>query len=138
MAPSLTYSVADVLAVAKIHPFYSDEQYPPDNDTIQTAREQAAFAYKEGDLQAQPLLRKEDLLALKHSQNHPICTDAFSDTLQSKGLLGIPVLKTRIVTMFTPAPLAAEAVATPCSLLQTPWRIVVTEPNSVTSFEVLV
>lgn len=61
MAPSLTYSVADVLAVAKIHPFYSDAQYPPDDDTIQKAREQAALAFREGDLQAQPLLRKKDL-----------------------------------------------------------------------------
>ncbi|KAI8655365.1 hypothetical protein NCS55_01187800 [Fusarium keratoplasticum] len=61
MAPSLTYSVADVLAVAKIHPFYSDAQYPPDDDTIQKAREKAALAFREGDLQAQPLLRKKDL-----------------------------------------------------------------------------
>ncbi|KAJ4210666.1 hypothetical protein NW759_013208 [Fusarium solani] len=61
MAPSLTYSVADVLAVAKIHPFYSSAQYPPDDDTIQTAREQAALTFREGDLQAQPLLRKKDL-----------------------------------------------------------------------------
>ncbi|KAM0438456.1 hypothetical protein ACHAPT_001205 [Fusarium lateritium] len=61
MAPSLTYSVADVLAVAKIHPFYSDSQYPPDDATILKAREQAALTYKEGDLQAQPLLRKSDL-----------------------------------------------------------------------------
>ncbi|KAJ4308141.1 hypothetical protein N0V84_012271 [Fusarium piperis] len=61
MAPSLMYSVADVLAIAKIHPFYSDAQYPPDNDTIQTTREQAALTYKEGDLQTQPLLRKKDL-----------------------------------------------------------------------------
>ncbi|KAI8654504.1 hypothetical protein NCS57_01196000 [Fusarium keratoplasticum] len=61
MAPSLRYSVADVLAVAKIHPFYSDAQYPPDDDTIQKAREQAALTFREGDLQAQPLLRKKDL-----------------------------------------------------------------------------
>ncbi|KAI8713735.1 hypothetical protein NCS52_01218900 [Fusarium sp. LHS14.1] len=61
MAPSLTYSVADVLAVAKIHPFYSDAQYPPDDDTILKSREQAALTYQEGDLQAQPLLRKKDL-----------------------------------------------------------------------------
>ncbi|KAL2671561.1 hypothetical protein Neosp_014151 [[Neocosmospora] mangrovei] len=63
MAPSSTYSVADVLAVAKIHPFYSDAQYPPppDDDTILKSREQAALTYQEGDLQAQPLLRKKDL-----------------------------------------------------------------------------
>ncbi|KAJ4238410.1 hypothetical protein NW757_013110 [Fusarium falciforme] len=61
MAPSLTYSVADVLSVAKIHPFYSEAQYPPDDDTIQKAREQAALTFREGDLQAQPLLRKKDL-----------------------------------------------------------------------------
>ncbi|KAH6892639.1 hypothetical protein B0T10DRAFT_537547 [Thelonectria olida] len=56
------YPLADVLAVAKIHPFYtSNVQYPPDEDTIQAARERAALAPGEANLKAQPLLRKKDL-----------------------------------------------------------------------------
>lgn len=61
MAPSLTYSLADVLAVAKIHPFYSDTLYPPDQDAIHAAREEAALNYKDADFQSQKLLRKKDL-----------------------------------------------------------------------------
>ncbi|KAF4979953.1 hypothetical protein FZEAL_3939 [Fusarium zealandicum] len=63
MVTSSLYSLADVLAVAKIHPFYSDTQYPPDKDTIQAAREQGASALHEPHLTAQPFLRKKDLYA---------------------------------------------------------------------------
>ena len=61
MAPSLTYSLADVLAIAKIHPFYTATQYPPDEDSIEAAREQAAATLKNADLKTQPLLWKKDL-----------------------------------------------------------------------------
>ena len=62
MAPTIGYSLADVLAVARIHPFYvTHVQYPPDAQTIRTARERAARELAEADLKAQPLLRKKDL-----------------------------------------------------------------------------
>ncbi|CZR38165.1 uncharacterized protein FPRO_06644 [Fusarium proliferatum ET1] len=61
MSPSPTYSLADVLAVAQIHPFYCSTQYPPDDKTIQDAREKAASKYERPDLKSWPLLRKADL-----------------------------------------------------------------------------
>ncbi|KAF4434837.1 hypothetical protein FACUT_7497 [Fusarium acutatum] len=61
MSPSPTYSLADVLAVARVHPFYCSTQYPPDADAIQRAREEAALKYERPDLKSWPLLRKTDL-----------------------------------------------------------------------------
>lgn len=62
MVPKSNYSLADVLSVAGVHPFYvTDVQYPPDARTIQAAREQAAKEPIEANLRAQPLLRKKDL-----------------------------------------------------------------------------
>lgn len=62
MVRKSNYSLADVLSVAKIHPFYvTDVQYPPDPRTIQASREQAAKEPTEANLRAQPLLRKKDL-----------------------------------------------------------------------------
>ncbi|KAF6804232.1 hypothetical protein CPLU01_16070, partial [Colletotrichum plurivorum] len=58
--PSLAYSLAGVLSVAKIHPFYSRSQYPPDDDGVRVAREQGA-SITDADLTTQPLLRKKDL-----------------------------------------------------------------------------
>lgn len=61
MSPSLTFSLADVLAVAKIHPFYtSDAQYPPDADAMHKSRARAALSAAV-DLKTQPLLRKKNL-----------------------------------------------------------------------------
>ncbi|PNP82835.1 hypothetical protein FNYG_04066 [Fusarium nygamai] len=64
MSPSPTYSLADVLAVARMHPFYCSSQYPPNEDTIQYAREEAASKYEQADLKLWPLLRKADLYAV--------------------------------------------------------------------------
>ncbi|KAM5343715.1 hypothetical protein ACJ41O_012252 [Fusarium nematophilum] len=64
MAPSLTYSLAEVLAVAKIHPFYSNAEYPPDDDVLLATREQAALVSAQADLKTQPVLRKRDLYAV--------------------------------------------------------------------------
>ncbi|EWG53508.1 hypothetical protein FVEG_11925 [Fusarium verticillioides 7600] len=61
MSPSPTYILADVLAVARIHPFYCSTQYPPDNTAIQHAREEAASKYDQPDLTSWPLLLKADL-----------------------------------------------------------------------------
>ena len=36
------YTLADVLAVAKIHPFYSDAKYPPGDEAVRAARKKAA------------------------------------------------------------------------------------------------
>ncbi|POR38335.1 Uncharacterized protein TPAR_01456 [Tolypocladium paradoxum] len=61
MTPEL-YSFVDVLAVAKIHPFYvPDIQYPPDAETIRVVRERAAKEPTKVDLRSQPLRRKKDL-----------------------------------------------------------------------------
>ena len=61
MAPSSSYSLADVLAVANIHPFYSDAQYPPDVETIQRLREQASLSRTPPDLNGQPPISKKEL-----------------------------------------------------------------------------
>ena len=61
MATSSSYSLADVLAVAKIHPFYSDAQYPPDEETIQRLGEQTSLSPTPPDLKGQPLIQKKDL-----------------------------------------------------------------------------
>lgn len=61
MSPSPTYSLEDVLAVARMHPFYCSAQYPPDEDAIQDAREEAASKLEPHDLKSWPLLRKKDL-----------------------------------------------------------------------------
>ncbi|KAF5695232.1 hypothetical protein FDENT_536 [Fusarium denticulatum] len=61
MSPSPTYSLADVLAVARMHPFYCSTQYPPDEDAIHRAREEAASNYERPNLKSWPLLRKSDL-----------------------------------------------------------------------------
>ncbi|KZL80928.1 hypothetical protein CI238_06648 [Colletotrichum incanum] len=59
--PQSTYSLAEVLSVSRIHPFYSDALYPPDEDTVQAIRKQAKTYLTEADLKKQPLLRKKDL-----------------------------------------------------------------------------
>ncbi|KAM0233801.1 hypothetical protein ACHAP5_010279 [Fusarium lateritium] len=55
------YSLTDVLAVAKKHPFYSPAQFSPEDEAIRAARKEAALNTEGIDLKAQPLLRKEDL-----------------------------------------------------------------------------
>lgn len=56
------HSLAEVLAVAKIHPFYVPSvQYPPDSHRVRAIKEQVAREPTEADLRAQPLLRKKDL-----------------------------------------------------------------------------
>jgi hypothetical protein len=50
---SAVFSLNEVLAVARIHPFYAaDVQYPPDANTLRSAVESAA---KDGDQSAQEL-----------------------------------------------------------------------------------
>ncbi|KAF5135113.1 hypothetical protein E5D57_005757 [Metarhizium anisopliae] len=61
MAPE-NYTLSDVLAVAKSHPFYDqDVQYPPDSETIEKLREQSREQPESDGLKLQPLLRKKDL-----------------------------------------------------------------------------
>ncbi|KAI1825999.1 hypothetical protein F4861DRAFT_146430 [Xylaria intraflava] len=56
------YSLQEVLAVAKIHPFYNqDVAYPPDAGAVQIATEQAGNESAEANLQLQPLLWKSQL-----------------------------------------------------------------------------
>ncbi|KAI1391877.1 uncharacterized protein F4822DRAFT_108410 [Hypoxylon trugodes] len=56
------YSLADILAVANIHPFYVfDVKYPPNTHIIQIARKRALKQVTEEDLKLQPLLRKKSL-----------------------------------------------------------------------------
>jgi hypothetical protein len=63
MALDSLSSLAQVLAVAKIHPFYTrDVVYPPDAETVKVARDQAAAAPINADcIRDQPLLFREDL-----------------------------------------------------------------------------
>ncbi|KAK2597434.1 hypothetical protein QQS21_005982 [Conoideocrella luteorostrata] len=57
------FSLAEVLAVAKIHPIYNSHvQYPPDAGTIEIARTQVVGKTADvASLEAQPLLFKKDL-----------------------------------------------------------------------------
>jgi hypothetical protein len=57
------YSLADVLAIANIHPFYApDIEYPPDADAIHRAMARAVKQpTTEADLESRPLLQKKDL-----------------------------------------------------------------------------
>ena len=55
------YTLAEVLAVARIHPFYNEDvQYPPDREAIQKARLRT-MGEKDRNLQKQPLLHKKAL-----------------------------------------------------------------------------
>lgn len=57
-----TFSLEEVLAVAKRHPFYSPSvQYPPDKDAILAIREQVAAQPQQPNLLSQPLLWKSSL-----------------------------------------------------------------------------
>ncbi len=56
------YLLAEVLAIARIHPFYVSEiRYPPGPETIRVALDQASAVSAETDLKGQPLLRKSKL-----------------------------------------------------------------------------
>ncbi|THC96580.1 hypothetical protein EYZ11_003920 [Aspergillus tanneri] len=56
------FCLAEVLAVAKMHPFYNPEiQYPPDANAIRAAREWIVGNAPEADIRAQPLLQKNDI-----------------------------------------------------------------------------
>ncbi|KAH8651137.1 hypothetical protein BX600DRAFT_473134 [Xylariales sp. PMI_506] len=62
MVSTFGFSIPEVIAVAKIHPFYAPSiQYPPDSKDIQSARDEAAGEPTKFDLKVQPLLRKKDL-----------------------------------------------------------------------------
>ncbi|KAM0209492.1 hypothetical protein ACHAQD_011163 [Fusarium lateritium] len=64
MASTGMYSLADVLAIPKKHPFYSPAQFPPDDEAIQVARDKAVLETEEVDLKSQPLLRKKHLFTV--------------------------------------------------------------------------
>ncbi|KAF5857529.1 hypothetical protein ETB97_005668 [Aspergillus alliaceus] len=56
------FSLTEVLAVSKIHPFYNpDIQYPPNPETIESAVELAEKKSTEIDLSSVPLVSKKDL-----------------------------------------------------------------------------
>jgi hypothetical protein len=62
MASHPPFSLADILAIAKIHPFYaSDVKYPPDADTIQMVRERLSQGNVETNLTTQAVLWRSTL-----------------------------------------------------------------------------
>jgi hypothetical protein len=59
---SNVFSLREVLAVAKIHPFYADQvRYPPDTKSIQAALDLAAKEQSAPELRLLPLTTKKDL-----------------------------------------------------------------------------
>ena len=56
------YPLTDILAVARVHPFYSQEEYPPTAETLSQvllkSKEEAGSTL---ELNSMPLLRKETL-----------------------------------------------------------------------------
>ncbi|KAJ5301907.1 hypothetical protein PENANT_c062G04959 [Penicillium antarcticum] len=68
-----TYSLSQVLEVAKIHPFYNKNvEYPPDSTAVQKALELAAGDSKEQDLNVLPLLQKENLYRIIERLNNDL------------------------------------------------------------------
>ncbi|KXG51202.1 uncharacterized protein PGRI_067740 [Penicillium griseofulvum] len=57
-----TYSLSEVIRVAKIHPFYNaDQKYPPDAEAIHKALQSSPTKPEQTDLDLQPLLKKNDI-----------------------------------------------------------------------------
>lgn len=63
MASMSNYSLGEVLAASQLHPFYSDSQYPPNEQALRESRQRAATQDAEANLRKQPLLIKNDLCA---------------------------------------------------------------------------
>ncbi|KAK6836924.1 hypothetical protein PG987_007419 [Apiospora arundinis] len=61
MSGTSTFTLAEILAVAKVHPFYSNSQYPPNDEAICEIKQHAALHPVEADLSKQPLLFKTHL-----------------------------------------------------------------------------
>ncbi|OAA34629.1 hypothetical protein NOR_08387 [Metarhizium rileyi] len=78
MAPE-NYSLDNVLAVAKVHPFYNkDVHYPPDSDTIESIRIQSSERSTSASIKSHPLLRKKDLYAsIERLVNDPSPTNTY-------------------------------------------------------------
>lgn len=55
------YPLGDVLAVASIHPFYSNAQYPPTREELPGLLEHIKSSTKPIQLESFPLLDKKDL-----------------------------------------------------------------------------
>lgn len=58
------YQLSEVLAIAKVHPFYVGEnQYPPDQETVRVLREEAKKEKRAAndDLTSRPIIWKKDL-----------------------------------------------------------------------------
>ncbi|KAG8673603.1 hypothetical protein FPOAC1_006917 [Fusarium poae] len=53
----MLYSLADVLAVAKTHPFYSDAKYPPTDEAIRAAREKASIQNSQPNYLSRSLIK---------------------------------------------------------------------------------
>ena len=59
---SKVFSLREVLAVARIHPFYAPQvQYPPDSKRVQEALDSAASEQPAAHLHLLPLTTKKDL-----------------------------------------------------------------------------
>ncbi|KAJ9215857.1 hypothetical protein DTO166G4_2401 [Paecilomyces variotii] len=56
-----TYCMADVLAIASIHPFYSNNTYPPSSEELPTILERQRESPKDLKLSSFPLTRKDTL-----------------------------------------------------------------------------
>ena len=56
------FSLAEILAVAKLHPFYnSQSKYPPSKKNLSAVCEEAKRHAENANLQAHPLLHKKDM-----------------------------------------------------------------------------
>ncbi|KAJ5503926.1 hypothetical protein N7463_006800 [Penicillium fimorum] len=68
-----TYLLAEVLAIAKKHPFYNPEiAYPADEETIQKLRELVIDQNVKSEFQEQPLLRKKTLYKAINRLTHDV------------------------------------------------------------------
>jgi hypothetical protein len=73
MESNAMYSLTDVLAVAKTHPFYADAKYPPDDEAIRIAREKAASQAAKSNYLGRSLIKPlVNLLTLAQREKSPL------------------------------------------------------------------
>lgn len=67
------YLLAEILAVAKNHPFYVPEvKYPPDATALKKIKDCAKQEIEKANLSSQKLLRKKDLFVLRQKIFHAL------------------------------------------------------------------
>ncbi|KAE8375733.1 hypothetical protein BDV26DRAFT_299489 [Aspergillus bertholletiae] len=95
---SESFSLAEVLAIAKKHPFYDPKiQYPPNARALQEARNSAGNHQTKADLRSQPLLHKNDIYKTVERLTHDaspenVYRESSYMTISGGGSGGLPMM----------------------------------------------